>query len=119
MDRKQPLQLSAQPQRAISLVSGEQLVASVTRERHRDLVASQFRQVPGWNSGRIAERFVVVPDEIVDDIHAARHHLESSVFGSQVLSNFRSVGRFIKVRHREANAERSNRTARFGPAQSP
>ncbi len=52
------------------LVSRENLVASVTREGHRDLLARRFGYVVGGQGGGVGEGLVEVPDEPREVVHA-------------------------------------------------
>src|SRR5215211_6010214 len=49
-------------------VTGEQLVAAISRQGNGDVIAREFGNHERRYRGRIGEWFVKVPDEIVDDV---------------------------------------------------
>src|SRR4029434_5103016 len=53
-------------------VSGKDLIATVTRERHRNVLSRKFRNHVGGNCRRVGERFVEMPDQFVNHLADVR-----------------------------------------------
>ncbi len=78
-------------------VPREQLVAAVTGERHRHLLPRQARHDEGGDGRRVAERFVVVPRQLLDEIEALRLHAKLGVLGLVPLRHLRRPGGLVPL----------------------
>ena len=60
----------------VTSVSGKELIATVTRQRNRNVFAREFRNHVGGNCRRVGERFVKMPDQFINDPADVRRDYE-------------------------------------------
>ena len=85
-------------------VSTEQLVSSVARQRHRDMLARDARDKVGGNLRRIGQWFGVQPRELRNHVAGLLpRHVQLDMLGAQMAGYSVCVWRLVEFRFMEAD----------------
>src|SRR5579885_756281 len=87
----------------VAAISGEHLITAVSAERNGDMPPGDFRDVVGGDRRGVRERFVVVPDKLIDNVQRVGSHDLFVVLGPEERGNFTGVSGFVVVTIVEAN----------------
>ena len=100
---RQTIEPRSQPHCPITQIPGKQLVATVARECHCDVLARKLRNVIGRNRRTVCEWFVVVPGQLFEDFDSARLDAKLVMVRAQARRNLPGITRFVELADRKAD----------------
>ena len=108
---QQAIQGRGQRHGPVARIAGEQFVAAVAGQRHGDVLPRQLRDVPGGNRRAVGERFVIMPDQLRQDL--PRRRASPGTRGARSPNARRPGGRSAS-RRTPAPGNRSRRSSAAG-----